>query len=322
MPPKRTVRSATARPRTRSLGVAAGGRGAGAARGRDAEVAVAHLVALRQVGGAAGQRDAADLEHDGLVGDAERHRGVLLDEHDGHALAVDLLDHLGELGDDPRRETQRRLVEQQHARRGHQRAADREHLLLAAGQQAGALARALAEDREQLGHAGPRALARRLVARRQPAGAQVLLHRQVREDAPALRHVHEPAARDPRRVHADEAAARELDRAAGDRAALRRERPGDRPQQRALTGAVAAEHGDDRALGHLERDAPQGLHRARVAAPTARARPAARRPANDVPSPELPAQSPPHLSPRGRCHEDIRRPDYRGRTPRRAGTRS
>ena len=52
--------------------------------------------------------------------------------------------------DQDRREAQRRLVEEQHPRLGHQRPADGEHLLLAARQRAALLAGALAQPREQV----------------------------------------------------------------------------------------------------------------------------------------------------------------------------
>ena len=62
---------------------------------------------------------------------------------------VDLLDRLEDLLDQDRREPERRLVEQQEPRPGHQRPADREHLLLAARQRAALLVGPLAEPREQ-----------------------------------------------------------------------------------------------------------------------------------------------------------------------------
>ena len=46
---------------------------------------------------------------------------------------------LPDLRDDQRREAEKRLVEEQQARLAHQRAADRQHLLLAAGQRSGGL---------------------------------------------------------------------------------------------------------------------------------------------------------------------------------------
>ena len=81
---------------------------------------------------------------------------------------------------------ERRLVEQQQRAAGQQRAADRQHLLLAAGQRAAALVQALLQAREQ----GEDLLD---VLRRTSAPLaghrthlQVLEHGHAREDAPAL----------------------------------------------------------------------------------------------------------------------------------------
>ena len=65
------------------------------------------------------------------------------------ALGVDLGDDPEDLLDDHRRQTHRRLVEQQQPRPGHQRPADRHHLLLAAGQRSADLGAALRHPREQ-----------------------------------------------------------------------------------------------------------------------------------------------------------------------------
>ena len=56
---------------------------------------------------------------------------------DTPSLRVQVLHDLEDLLDDLRREAHRRLVEQDHLRARHQRAADRAHLLLAAGGVAG-----------------------------------------------------------------------------------------------------------------------------------------------------------------------------------------
>ena len=56
----------------------------------------------------------------------------------------------GQLLDDDRREALERLVEQQQRRIGHQRARDRQHLLLAAGELVAHVAAPLGEAREQL----------------------------------------------------------------------------------------------------------------------------------------------------------------------------
>ena len=73
-------------------------------------------------------------------------------------LFLELADGGHHLGDDLRREAFRRLVHQQHARIGHQRAADREHLLLAAGKIGRHLRAPLGEPREHGEHrlGGPR----------------------------------------------------------------------------------------------------------------------------------------------------------------------
>ena len=93
--------------------------------------------------------DPAVLEHVAAAGDAERHRRVLLDDEDRGALAVDGLDDVEDLVDQRRRQAHRRLVHQQEPRPRHQRAADREHLLLAAGERAALLVRPLPEPGEQ-----------------------------------------------------------------------------------------------------------------------------------------------------------------------------
>ncbi len=183
----------------------------GRAVGGHPEIAVAHLRAVGELARAAGEGDAAHLEHDGAVGDGERHRRVLLDEHDGHALAVDLADDLADLPDHLRRQAERRLIEQQHPRAGHQGAADGQHLLLAPRQEAGPLARAFGEDREELVHPGPRPLTCALVGRREAARAQVLGDRQVAEDAPALGDLDDAGAGDRRRAEAEQGAPGELD---------------------------------------------------------------------------------------------------------------
>src|SRR2546428_11143814 len=76
--------------------------------------------------------------------DLERHPRVLLDEDDGHLLlSVDGEDRTGNLAHQVRREPKGRLVHQQELGACHPRAADGEHLLLAAAQGACPLASAL-----------------------------------------------------------------------------------------------------------------------------------------------------------------------------------
>src|SRR5258708_17203647 len=115
------------------------------------EIGRAHLAVGEELAAGAGERDLPGLHDIAAMGEAERVVRVLLDqEHRDLLLLVDLADHLEDLLDDERREAERRLVEQQEARAAHQRAADRQHLLLAARERAAALAPApLAAGKER-----------------------------------------------------------------------------------------------------------------------------------------------------------------------------
>src|SRR5690606_14341780 len=100
-----------------------------------AEVECLDVLVLAHLGAGAFEHDAPVLEHVAVVGDGQRHLGVLLDDEEGQPLLVaQALDQREDLGDDERREPERRLVEQDEARLRHQRAADHQHLLLAARQ--------------------------------------------------------------------------------------------------------------------------------------------------------------------------------------------
>ena len=82
--------------------------------------------------------DAAVLDDVAVGGDLEGQLGVLLDEQDGHAgIAVKALNCLEDRVDDLGRQAEGGLVEHEQLGLGHQRSADREHLLLATGQIAG-----------------------------------------------------------------------------------------------------------------------------------------------------------------------------------------
>ena len=73
-------------------------------------------------------------------------RVLLDDEHGQPLLLVQLAHDPEDLADDHRREAERRLVEQQQPRARHQRAGEREHLLLAAGERARPAGRARVRD--------------------------------------------------------------------------------------------------------------------------------------------------------------------------------
>ena len=90
---------------------------------------------------------------------------------------------------------ERRLVEQQHLRPGHQRPADDQHLPLAAGQRVAGLRRAVLQ---RAGTARRPRSGRRVapVARHSATEPQVLLHGQLGDHAAALGHVGQAAADD------------------------------------------------------------------------------------------------------------------------------
>src|SRR5262249_20327536 len=102
------------------------------------------IVKLDLIGGTA-EHHATRVDDDDIVGEVEGELDVLLDQHDRLPLGLELRDGAADLGHQLRREPFGGLVHQQHARVAHERAADREHLLLAAGQRAGELGVALGE---------------------------------------------------------------------------------------------------------------------------------------------------------------------------------
>ena len=174
----------------------------------------------------------------------ERELRVLLDDDHGHAaLREQIADHVHQFLHDDRREPLHRLVQQQQARIDHQRAADREHLLLAARQLVAEVAAPLGETRKHLVHArdvpvpGPR------------HGRQVLLDRERREHEPLLRH--------PAQARLAAAIGRqrgEVLAAPAHRAAAHAREPHQRDQQRRLAHAVAPEQREAVAFVQRERD--------------------------------------------------------------------
>src|SRR6266542_6906842 len=102
---------------------------------------------------AALERDAADLEHICARRGLEREDRVLLDDEHGQPFAlVQLADDPEDLGHDPRREPERRLVEQDEPRPEHERAGEREHLLLTAAERSRAPVAAVAQPGEAREH--------------------------------------------------------------------------------------------------------------------------------------------------------------------------
>src|SRR5262249_53888584 len=157
------------------------------------EVAPPDGFVVAQLGARPRERDASDLEDVRAARRVERNPRVLLDDEDGEAfLLVELADDAEELAHDEWGEAERRPVgEQQQARPAHERTTKREHLLLAAGERAGALAAALGHPREVLGDALDVRLHRAIPARVRPE-PEVLRHREVDEGAAPFRHVCDP----------------------------------------------------------------------------------------------------------------------------------
>src|ERR1700730_16553248 len=121
-----------------------------AAAGGDAEIELLDVLVGAQCRGVAVEHDATVLQDVAVIGVAQRDVGVLLGEQEADALvAGEALDDVEDLLDYRRREPHRRLVEQDHLGPRHQRAADRDHLLLAARDVAGEALLALLQAREK-----------------------------------------------------------------------------------------------------------------------------------------------------------------------------
>src|SRR6266851_2526752 len=113
---------------------------------RTPEVGGLDLVALEQRLARAAQHDGAGFEHVPAVGALQRLAGVLLHEQDRALLALELRDDPKDLAHEQGRQPERRLVEHQELRAGHQRPADGQHLLLAPAERRPELLAALAQD--------------------------------------------------------------------------------------------------------------------------------------------------------------------------------
>lgn len=156
--------------------------------------------------------------------------------------------------DHDRRQAERDLVEQHQFGRGHEGAADGQHLLLAARKRGTRVPALVAEHLEELEHlvapAQPLALGRS----GPPAEQEVLLDGEVGDDAPGLHEVGEPRPHHLVAAPLVDRPAVERDLACGDR-----DHPADRPRRGRLPCAVRAEHREHLAFGDIERDVLQGL---------------------------------------------------------------
>src|SRR3954453_20754486 len=145
----------------------------------DTEESLDEIGLLEQLLRVAPMHDAALVEEDRAVREAAHHTEVLLDEQYRRQLGQPL-EHAGDVGDERGRESLGRLVDEQYSVVVQERARDRDHLLLAAGQRACALLRALLELGEEL--------VDEVVARIRVAlcEAEVLRNRETGEDVAVL----------------------------------------------------------------------------------------------------------------------------------------
>ncbi len=214
------------------------------AGGGDAEVALEHGTVGDELGAGAFVDDAAALEDRGLVGDAQHLLGVLLHQDRRHAfVADDAPERRQQFLDQDRGEPFERLVEQDDARIEDQRAADRQHLLLAAGELVAEVAAALGEARKEL-----------VDARNSPAAGlrhrgEVFLDRERLEDVALLRHPANPGMRPLVGAHPGDVAAVDTDVSADVAGHAHH-----RIDQSGLAHAVAPKQRERLAFGERERD--------------------------------------------------------------------
>jgi len=135
----------------------------------------------------------AGLEDVAAGGERERSPRSLLDEEDRDAAVVDPPGHTEGLALQHRRQTERRLVEQQEPGSAHESAADGEHLLLAARECPGELEPPFVEHRKEL-EGRFQSLAELGPSPGMAADEEVLRNRELREDLAPLRDVTDPAA--------------------------------------------------------------------------------------------------------------------------------
>src|SRR5882757_2480911 len=127
-------------------------------RTRDAEIALQHRGVRLQLGARRVVHDRAALQYHNAVGEPQNLLRILLnDDGTDAAGAGDDAERLEQFLDNDRRQTLGRLVQQQNFRIERQRAADRQHLLLAAGQLVAEIVLALGKPRKhQIGRASCR----------------------------------------------------------------------------------------------------------------------------------------------------------------------
>src|SRR4029079_1694772 len=207
---------------------------------------------LEQFAANSAERDLA-IDHDiSAMRELERMECILLDQEYGQVVApVQFPNGRENLVNQEGCEPERRLVENEQAWATHQRAADRQHLLLATRQRAAALVQTLSQAWEQLEYARQVLAKMRRVGDRS-AHLQILHHRHTRKDAAAFRGLRDLQLGEFVRRQACDVAAFEQDMAF---AGARRSENGH--HQRRLPGAVGADQCNDLALIDFEIDSSE-----------------------------------------------------------------
>src|SRR2546426_2775085 len=180
--------------------------------------------------------DHAPVLHDvDVLGEAQRHVGVLLGEQHGHLLvAVQPAHDVEDLRDQHGGEPHGRLVQEHEFRMRHEGAADGDHLLLAAGDVPGVDGAALAEPREIAVHAIEILPHGAAVPAGVSAGEEVLLHGEMLEHVAPFHHLDDPSLHHLGGVPPVNRLPEEVDPALRDLAPLRPEQPRDGLERRAL----------------------------------------------------------------------------------------
>jgi hypothetical protein len=175
----------------------------------------------------------------------------LLDEQNRHAARGDAYEQVGDLRDQHRRQPFGRLVHHDQMGIAHQRAADGQHLLLAAGEDAAGIVGALPQRGEHREHVVDRPASG--AARVLGAEEQILADGERGEDVAVLGHVPQTLTRDDVRRQAADLLVPEADGAGGLHVAH------DGLDRRRAPDAVAAEETHDLALTHAQIDAVEDV---------------------------------------------------------------
>jgi hypothetical protein len=203
---------------------------------------------VAQVASQAGEADPAAFHDVGVVGQAERDGGELLDQQHAGAGFGDRGDHRDQPADHDRRQAEGELVDQQVAGLADQRLGQHDHLLLAAGQGPGGGREPQGELGEQLEDPVPAGLG--LLAGQRVAGhPQVVGHSQVGQQPAAFGDDRDARLPDPLRPATSQVGAVH-EHGAG----LGPQDAADGQDQGGLARAVRAEQGGDLAGRDLHRD--------------------------------------------------------------------